>query len=149
MLSGSECDSSVKLLSHVWLFVTPWTVTCRDPLSMGFSRQEYWIVLPFPSPGDLPNPGIEPRSPALQTASLPSEPPGRCQGSSKILSKKQQLGSWRNWAVSVVVYSRGDWIFILNWPKSSACWNKNQYSSKNDNWMQRLYNILFKIFNIQ
>ena len=46
--------------------VTPWTVACQAPWSMGFSRQEYWSELPFPSPGDLPNPGIEPQSPALQ-----------------------------------------------------------------------------------
>ena len=49
---------------------TPWTVACQAPLSMGFSRQEYWSGLPFPSPGDLPNPGIKPRSPALQSDSL-------------------------------------------------------------------------------
>ena len=55
----------VKLLSHVQLFATPWTVAYQAPLSMGFSRQEYWSGLPFPSPGDLPNPGIKPRSPAL------------------------------------------------------------------------------------
>ena len=48
---------------------TPWTVACQAPVSMGFSRQEYWSGLPFPSPGDLPNPGIEPRSPALQADS--------------------------------------------------------------------------------
>ena len=53
--------------------VTPWTVACQAPLSMGFSRQEYWNGLPFPSPGDLPNPGIEPGSPALQADSLPTE----------------------------------------------------------------------------
>ena len=53
--------------------VTTWTVACRAPLSMGFSRQEYWSGLPFPSPGDLPDPGIEPKSPALQTDSLPTE----------------------------------------------------------------------------
>ena len=55
----------VKLLSRVRLFVTPWTVACRAPPSMGFSRQEYRSGLPFPSPGDLPNPGIEPGSAAL------------------------------------------------------------------------------------
>ena len=66
----------VKLLNPVQLFVTPWTVDCQDPLSMGFSRREYWSGLPFLSPGDLPNPGIEPRSPTLQADSLPSEPPG-------------------------------------------------------------------------
>ena len=55
----------VKSLSCVWLFVTPGTVACQAPPSMGFSRQEYWSGWPFPSPGDLPNPGIEPGSPAL------------------------------------------------------------------------------------
>ena len=64
------------MLSRVWLFATPWTIAYQAPLTMGFSRQEYWRRLPFPSPGDLPNPGIEPGSPALQTDALPSEPPG-------------------------------------------------------------------------
>ena len=54
---------------------TPWTAGPQAPLSMGFSRQEYWSRLPFPSPGDLPDPGIEPRSPALLADSLPSKPP--------------------------------------------------------------------------
>ena len=67
----------VKSLSRVRLFATPWTVACQAPLSMGFSRQEYWSGLPFPSPGDLPNPGIEPGSPALQADALSSEPPGK------------------------------------------------------------------------
>ena len=57
--------------------VTLWTVACQPPLSMGFFRQEYWSGLPFPSPGDLPDPGIEPRSPTLQVDVLPSEPPGK------------------------------------------------------------------------
>ena len=51
--------------SHVWLFATPWTKACQIPLSIEFSRQEYLSGLPFPSPGNLPNSGIEPRSPAL------------------------------------------------------------------------------------
>ena len=55
----------------------PWTVTCQAPLSMEFSRQEYWSGLPFPSPWDLPDPGIELRSPALQADALTSEPPGK------------------------------------------------------------------------
>ena len=57
--------SSVQLLSCVQLFATPWTVSHQAPLSVGFSRQEYWNGKPFPSPGNLPNPGIEPESPAL------------------------------------------------------------------------------------
>ena len=64
----------MKSLSRAPLFETPWTVACQAPLSMGFSRQEYWSGLPFPSPGDLPNPGIEPGSPALQADSLLAEP---------------------------------------------------------------------------
>ena len=67
----------VKSLSHVQLFVTPWTVAYQAPPSMQFSKQEYWSGLPFPSPGDLPNPGIEPESPTLQADVLPSEPPGK------------------------------------------------------------------------
>ena len=69
----------VKLLSCVRLFVTPWAVAHQAPPSMGFSRQEYWSGLPFPSPGDLPDPGIEPRSPALHADALISEPPGKPQ----------------------------------------------------------------------
>ena len=57
--------------------VIPWTVARQAPLSMGFSKREYWSGLPFPSPGDLPNLGIEPGSPALQADTLPSEPPGK------------------------------------------------------------------------
>ena len=60
--------------------VTPWTVACQAPLSIGFSRQEYWSELSFPPPGDFPNPGIEPRSPTLQVDSLPSEPAGKPSG---------------------------------------------------------------------
>ena len=66
------CES----LRRVWLFVTPWTVARQAPLFMGFSRQEYQSGLPFLSPGDLPGPGTEARSPALQADSLLSEPPG-------------------------------------------------------------------------
>ena len=58
-------------------FGTPGNVAFQPPLSMEFSRQEYWSGLPFPSPGDLPDPGMESRSPALQADSLPSEPPGK------------------------------------------------------------------------
>ena len=66
----------VKSLSHVRLFETPWNVAYQAPLSMEFSRQEYWGGLPFPPPGDLPDPRIEPGSPALHANALLSEPPG-------------------------------------------------------------------------
>ena len=67
----------VCMLSHIWLSATPWTVARQAPLSMEFSRQAYQSVQSFPSPGNVPNPGIKLRSPALQADSLPSEPPGK------------------------------------------------------------------------
>ena len=77
MSSSQDGHVGVVLVTQlVQLFVTPWTVAYHVPLSMGFPGQEYWSGLPFPSPGDLPDPGIEPRSPVLQMDSLPSEPPG-------------------------------------------------------------------------
>ena len=82
--------TKVNSLSRVRLFASPWTVANQAPLSMGFSRQEYWSELPFPSPGDLPDPGIEPWSPALSTDALPSEPPG------KSLSLDQTDLSWQS-----------------------------------------------------
>ena len=82
----------VKSLSPVRLFVTPWTEAYRAPPSMGFSRQEYWSGLPFPSPGDLPYPGIEPGSPAFQADALTSEPPGKKKHVS-FLDAKNQLTS--------------------------------------------------------
>ena len=80
MLTGEEAMKQalawrkvkVKSLSRVRLSVTLWTVAHQAPPSMGLSRQEYWSGLPFPSPGDLPNPGIKPRSPALQADALTS-----------------------------------------------------------------------------
>ena len=68
---------ALQSLSRVRLCMTPWTVARQAPLSMGFSKQEYQSGLPFPSPGDLPDPGIKPGSPSLQTDSLLSEPPGK------------------------------------------------------------------------
>ena len=67
----------MKSLSRIRLLATPWTAAYQVPLPMGFSRQGYWSGLPFPSPGDLPDPGIEPGSPALEADALTSEPPGK------------------------------------------------------------------------
>ena len=67
----------VCTLSRVWLFATPWTIACHIPLSMGFSRQEYWSGLPFPPSGDLPNPRIKPESLALAGGFFTTEPPGK------------------------------------------------------------------------
>ena len=74
-INSSWKEKKALLLSHVRLFATLWTVACQGPLSLEFSGQEYWSGLPFPSSRDLPNPGIEPRSPALQADSLPTETP--------------------------------------------------------------------------
>ena len=77
----SRCQSRDDYQVQKWtvhiLFVIPWTVAHQTRLSMEFSRQEYWSRKPFPSPGDLSNPRIKPRSPALQAVSLPAEPPGK------------------------------------------------------------------------
>ena len=73
-LKGCVC---AQLLSLVQLFVTPWTIACQTSLPMEFSRQEYWSGLPYPPLGDLPNPGIEPLSPALAGSLFTTETPGR------------------------------------------------------------------------
>ena len=77
LLSRKQWKVKVKSLIGVRLFATPWTIAYHAPPSVGFSRQECWSGLPFPSPGDLPDPGIEPRSPELQVDTLPSEPAGK------------------------------------------------------------------------
>ena len=97
--------SEMKSLSHVRLFVTPWTVAYQAPPSMRFSRQECWSDLPFPSPGDFPYPGIEPWSPALQADALPSEPPGK-----PMIIKRGSTDTWNNiiyklnWKIKEVVF---------------------------------------------
>ena len=80
--SESEVAQSCPTLCN------PWTVAYQAPLSMGFSRQECWSGLPFPSPGDLPDPGIKPWSPALRADALPSEPPGKPELLNKFLSNE-------------------------------------------------------------
>ena len=77
----------VKSISRVRLSATPWTAAYQAPQSMAFSRQEYWSGLPFPSPGDLPNPVIEPGSPALQADALRSELPRNYSINNETLQK--------------------------------------------------------------
>ena len=77
----------VKSLSRVQLFATLWTVAYQAAPSMGFSKQEYWSGLPLPSPGDLPDPGIEPRSPTLEADVLTSVPPGKLSNIKTVDSK--------------------------------------------------------------
>ena len=110
---------SVKSLSQVQLFATPWAVAHQTTLSMGFSRQESCGGLPFPSPGDHPDPGIEPRSPALQTDSLPSGKFINCQVS---LEKRLILKFWKwfgnlsfSGANTVLIFIPRQWkIFLIN-----------------------------------
>ena len=80
----------VKSLSCVRLFATPWTAAYQAPPSIAFSRQEYWSGLPFPSPGDLPDPGIKPGFPTLEAEALTSEPPGKAASQRKAMPKNPQ-----------------------------------------------------------
>ena len=126
-----------KSLSRVWLFATPWTIQ-----SMEFSRPEYWNGWPFPSPGDLPNPGIEPRSPTSQADSLPAEPPKKpkqWRGKKKCpfllfenprpLSPPQ--GPWTpyqpTWRINSLIRLPG-WFFscyAFSWLLPSQAWKDN------------------------
>ena len=76
-VTRQEVKVKVKSLSRVRLFATPWTVAYDAPLSIRFSRQEYWSGLPFPSPQNLPDPGIKPASPELACKFFTTEPPGK------------------------------------------------------------------------
>ena len=79
-ISGNSIKKLLLLFSCSVMsnsFANPWTTACQSPLSMGLSRQEYWHALPFPSPGDLPNPGIKPACPALASGLFTTEPPGK------------------------------------------------------------------------
>ena len=89
-------------------FVTPWALVHEAPLSTGFSRQEYWSGLPFPSPGDLPGPGIEPASPALQVDSLPSKPPGKPQ------ERDIHVNIYTYMCVCIYIY-KWCFIYIVKW----------------------------------
>ena len=109
----------MKSLSRVRLFATPWTVTYQAPPSMGFSRQEYWSGLPFPSPGHLPDPGIEPGSPTLQANALTSEPPGKPIIETCILSYVTQItspGSMHETGCSGLVH----WDDLEGWDKEGG-----------------------------
>ena len=92
---------AVKSLSRVRLFETPWTVAYQAPLSMGFSRQQYWSGLPFPSLGDLPDPGIKPRSPALESDALPSEPQGKEPIDGQYLNQTDYILCSQRWRSSI------------------------------------------------
>jgi len=91
--------------------VTPWTVAYQAPPSVRFSRQEYWSGFPFPSPGDFPEPGIEPRSPALQADALTSDPPGKAMVFPVVMYRCESLDhkeGWalKNWCSQIVVLKK-------------------------------------------
>ena len=94
---------------------TPWTVACQAPLSVGFSRQAYWSGLPFPSPGDLPNPGIGPSSPALWADSLPTEPQGKPSG-------QYNKVKWNSHAAEIRVRTRNSGIDYNQKPNGGSSW---------------------------
>ena len=107
----------LSYLSHVQLCETLWTVAHQAPLSIGFSRQEYWSGLPYPPPRDLPNPRIEPRSPALQVDSLPSEPPGK---------PWKKMGHMSKWVVHEQkilgnIFVSVTWAKVLNARSRNVC----------------------------
>ena len=103
--------SESEVAQSCWLFVTLWNVAYQAPLSMGFSRQEYWSGLPFPSP-DLPNPGIELWSPPSQADTLPSEPPGKPILKLRVFFYDQQS------RIAVIL----DILYLPNMPDSLICW---------------------------
>ena len=104
----------VKFLSLVWLFATTWTVACQAPLSMGFFRQEYWSGLSFPSPGDLPDLGIESRSPAFQADSTAwgIREAFVCKEYKSILSRNQRMGC-EFWYFHFWVFKKYLFIWVL------------------------------------
>ena len=109
-----------KMLSHVKPFVTMWTIAHQAHLSMTFSKEEYWNGLPFPSPGDLPHPGIEPGSPALQADSLSTEPPGKppfieCLGHARCCARH---------ILQILSSSWGSHIMADGFPASTVRWRE-------------------------
>ena len=107
-LSSWDLRVYVQLLSHIQLFVAPWTVARQAPLSMGFSRQVYWSGQPLPSPGDLPDPGIESGSPASQADSLPSEPPREVLRNTRLVKISKELPSVQ-YVFTKLIYLKTKW----------------------------------------
>ena len=104
----------ILVLSRVWLFATSYTVACQAPLFMGFSRQDYWSELPFPSPGHLLNPGIEPAFPTLASGFFSTELPGK--PGRDVLSKTSRATSWGHSMVNMPAWPSKHWP-----PRLSKC----------------------------
>ena len=114
----------------------PWPVAHQAPLSMGFLRQEYWTGLPLPPPGDLPDPGIEPRSPALQADSLPTEPPRRRMLCNDLKWEKNLKKEWKILYISTYMESRKMLLMNLSTGQQWRCWNKQTCGhSRGRRWM--------------
>ena len=125
-----DSSSEVKSLSCVRLFATLWSVAHQAPLSMGFSRQEYWSGLPFPSPGNLSNPGIESRSPTLWADALTSELPGKLKlFHLSLLLKDQGVGVSRKESSRKISTSA-----LLTKPKSLTLWITTNYGKFLNRW---------------
>ena len=128
----------MKSLSRVRLFATPWTIARQAPRSVGFSRQESWSGVPFPSPGDLPDPGIESRSPASQIGSLPSKPPGKPwngKRTSQTLLTFQHPHTLPSHLLSQI---RAAWFYCVNSSHFPHCCSHHKFphlpSAMNDPW---------------
>ena len=116
---------SVQSLSRIRLFVIPWAVACQALCPLGFSRQEYWSGLPGLPPGDLPKPGIEPRSPALQVISSPSEPPGKPKNTG-LGSLSLLQGNFLTQESNQGLLLCRQILYQLSYPGSPYMWNLKQ-----------------------
>ena len=125
-----RCHDSSSEVAQLCLFATPWSVAHQAPLSMGFSRQEYWSGLPFPSPGDLSNPGIESRSPTLKADALTSELPGKPKlFHLSLLLKDQGVGGSRKESSR-----KTSTPALLTKPKSLTLWITTNYGKFLNRW---------------
>ena len=127
------------MLSHAQHFATPLDTAHQAPLVMGLSREEYWGGQPFPSPGDLPDPGTEPGSPALQADSLPSEPPGKPPGGDIALSDSDDIMKHSSHIFHFLAS-----VFESN---SFSLWVKNRYFPLSFA-LQNIVGIIKLIYNI-
>ena len=106
----------VCVLSYVWLFATAWTIVYQPPLFMGFPRQEHWCGLPFPSPGDLPNPGVKPASlvsPALAGRFFTVAPQRLVEWTKWVHSYKAFIMVWHRTCIKNIQFSNCTYDFIL------------------------------------
>ena len=139
----------VCVLSHVQLFATPWTIACQAPLSMGFPRQEYWSVLPFLPPGDHPDPGIEPTSPAYPALRVDSLLLSQ-QGNSNIIHLSIYIYIISSLSLYIYQYICDQWINKENIMQDPLGAVKQVYQSANPTPLsQDFWVLLFDWFILQ